>query len=41
MNEEIGKGRYGTVYSAKCKTTQQKVAIKHITNFTENDYTFI
>ena len=39
--EKIGSGAFGNVYKAKCKETGQKVAIKHIFDFAENDYNVI
>jgi serine/threonine protein kinase len=34
----VGKGTYGTVVSAKCRISGQKVAIKHIKDFKKYDY---
>ena len=37
----IGDGTFGTVYKAKCKNTSKKVAIKHIENFSDQEYGLI
>ena len=34
----IGKGTFGTVFKAKCKTTGNIVAVKHLTNIFRNSY---
>ena len=38
IDQKIGSGTYGTVVSAKCKQSNQAVAIKHIKDFSLYDY---
>ena len=39
--EEIGSGGYGTVYTARCKSLDERVAIKRFKNFEQMPEVFI
>lgn len=37
----LGQGSYGEVVLAQCNVTQQKVAIKFISEITDNEYDYV